>query len=310
MRQTETETELAQVLRTGPFHLALRTALSVRGLPLQRVRHHLEHRGVKLGVTSLSYWQQGVRRPRRAESLRAVRALEEVLALPEDSLLRLLRDGDAAGEGDRPAGRTYRSLMEASGSVERLLAAMESPVDGGLHTVGHQERVRIGARRELAGRSSRHVVRAHRDGVDRYLAVYRGDPGCDPSRIVVRALENCRTGRVRWDGESGVLVAELLFDTRLRSGETYLFGYGFEDGTGGSSGEYVRGFTFGGGQYVLQVGFDEAALPVRCRRFAQASAGAVRGARGDLTLTGRHRTVHLVEEGVRPGLIGIDWDWE
>ncbi|GGP43439.1 hypothetical protein [Streptomyces sindenensis] len=310
MRQTETETELAQVLRTGPFHLALRTALSVRGLPLQRVRHHLAHRGVKLGVTSLSYWQQGVRRPRRAESLRAVRALEEVLALPEDSLLRLLRDGDAAGEGDRPAGRSYRSLMEASGSVERLLAAMESPVDGGLHTVGHQERVRIGARRELAGRTSRHVVRAHRDGVDRYLAVHRGDPGCDPSRITVRALENCRTGRVRWDGESGVLVAELLFDTRLRSGETYLFGYGFEDGTGGASGEYVRGFTFGGGQYVLQVGFDEAALPVRCRRFAQASAGAARGARGDLTLTGRHRTVHLVEEGVRPGLIGIDWDWE
>ncbi|MFG3408658.1 hypothetical protein [Streptomyces sp. NPDC048142] len=308
MRQTETE--LTQVLRTGPFHLALRTALSVRGLPLQRVQHHLAHRGVKLGVTSLSYWQQGVRRPRRAESLRAVRALEEVLALPDGSLLRLLRDGDALAEGDRPASRSYRSLMEASGSVERLLAAMESPVDGGLHTVGHQERVRIGARRELAGRSSRHVVRAHRDGVDRYLAVHRGDPGCDPSRIVVRALENCRTGRVRWDPDAGVLVAELLFDTRLRSGETYLFGYGFEDGTGGAGDEYVRGFTFGGGQYVLQVGFDEAALPVRCRRFAQASAGAARGARRDLTLTGRHRTVHLVEESVRPGLIGIDWDWE
>lgn len=308
MRQTEIE--LAQVLRTGPFHLALRTALSVRGLPLQRVQHHLAHRGVKLGVTSLSYWQQGVRRPRQAESLRAVAALEEVLALPDDSLLRLLRDGDAPADGDRPAGRSYRSLMEASGSVERLLAAMESPVDGGLHTVGHQERVRIGARRELAGRTSQHVVRAHRDGVDRYLAVHRGDPGCDPSRIAVRALENCRTGRVRWDRDAGVLVAELLFDTRLRSGETYLFGYGFEDGTGGAGGEYVRGFTFGGGQYVLQVGFDEAALPVRCRRFAQASAGAARGARAELTLTGRHRTVHLVEESVRPGLIGVDWDWE
>lgn len=308
MRQTETE--LTQVLRTGPFHLALRTALSVRGLPLQRVQHHLAHRGVKLGVTSLSYWQQGVRRPRRTESLRAVRALEEVLALPDDSLLRLLRDGDGPADGDRLAARSYRSLMESSGSVERLLAAMESPVDGGLHTVGHQERVRIGARRELAGRTSQHVVRAHRDGVDRYLAVHLGDPGCDPSRIAVRSLENCRTGRVRWDRDAGVLVAELLFDTRLRSGETYLFGYGFEDGTGGAGGEYVRGFTFGGGQYVLQVGFDEAALPVRCRRFAQASAGSARGAREDLTLTGRHRTVHLVEESVRPGLIGVDWDWE
>ncbi|WP_326706432.1 hypothetical protein [Streptomyces cyaneofuscatus] len=307
-----TERELDRVLDTGPFHLALRTALSVRGLPLHRVQHHLAHRGVKLGVTSLSYWQQGVRRPRRPESLRAVRALEEVLALPDDSLLRLLRDrteGAGGADGERPPARSYRSLLESSGAVERLLAAMESPVDGGLHTVDHQERVRIGARRELAGRTSLHVVRAHRDGVDRYLAVHRGDPGCDPARIAVRAGENCRTGRVRWDAEAGVLVAELLFDTRLRSGETYVFGYGFEDGTGGPSDEYVRGFTFGGGQYVLQVGFDEEALPVRCRRFEQSSAGAARAARRDLTLTGLHRTVHLVEEGVRPGLVGIDWDW-
>jgi hypothetical protein len=60
---------------------------------------------------------------------------------------------------------------------------------------------------------------------------------------------------------------------------------------------------------VLQVRFDEAALPVRCRRFTQASAGAPRGGRSDLTLSGRHRTVHLVEQGVRPGILGIDWDW-
>ena len=194
--------------------------------------------------------------------------------------------------------------------MEQLLAELESPADGGLHTVGHHERVRIGAGRELLGRDSQHVVRAHRDGVDRYLAIHHGDPGCDPARVEVSALENCRTGRVRWHRETGVLVAELLFDARLRAGETYLFGYGFEDGTGGPSGEYVRGFSFAGGQYVLQVRFDEGALPVRCRRFAQATTGAPRGARTDLTLSGRHRTVHLVEQGVRPGILGIDWDWE
>ncbi|MET9376577.1 hypothetical protein ACFYV5_25475 [Streptomyces sp. NPDC003035] len=305
-----TEADLAQLLHTGPFHLALRTALAVRGLPLQRVQHHLAHRGIKVGVTSLSYWQQGARRPQRPESMKAVRALEEVLQLPGDSLIRLLAEGAGArGDVERPAGRSYRSLVEASGVVEELLAELESPVDGGLHTVGHHERVRIGAGRELVGRDSQHVVRAHRDGIDRYLAIHHGDPGCDPSRVEVRALENCRPGRVRWHGETGVLVTELLFDARLRAGETYLFGYGFEDGTGGPSGEYVRGFSFAGGQYVLQVRFDEAALPVRCRRFAQASAGAPRGGRSDLTLSGRHRTVHLVEQGVRPGILGIDWDW-
>ncbi|MGV9310784.1 hypothetical protein ACWDR0_01135 [Streptomyces sp. NPDC003691] len=304
-----TEADLAQVLHTGPFHLALRAALSVRGLPLQRVQHHLAHRGIKVGVTSLSYWQQGARRPQRPESLRAVRALEEVLDLPGNSLTRLLGAGEQS-EVERPPSRSYRSLLEVSDTVEALLADLESPADGGLHTVGHHERVRIGAARELLGRDSQHVVRAHRDGVDRCLAIHRGDPGCEPARVQVSALENCRTGRVRRDRESAIVVAELLFDTRLRAGETYFFGYGFEDGTGGPSAEYVRGFTYAGGQYVLQVRFDEGALPARCRRFSQATTGAPRGGRSELTLSGRHRTVHLVEQGVRPGILGIDWDWE
>ncbi|MFI6104934.1 hypothetical protein [Streptomyces sp. NPDC051310] len=305
-----TEADLAQILHTGPFHLALRTALAVRGLPLQRVQHHLAHRGIKVGVTSLCYWQQGARRPQRPESLKAVRGLEELLRLPGGSLIRLLGPAGGAAEAERPATRPYRSLVEVSGAVEELLAGLESPADGGLHTVGHHERVRIGAARELVGRDSQHVVRAHRDGVDRYVAIHHGDPGCDAERVVVRAGENCRTGRVRRHHGTGVVVAELLFDARLRAGETYVFGYGFEDGTGGVSGEYVRGFSFAGGQYVLQVRFHEDALPVRCRRFAQTSAGAPRGARGDLTLSGRHRTVHFVEQGVRPGILGIDWDWD
>ncbi|MFJ8583174.1 hypothetical protein ACIRD2_00755 [Streptomyces sp. NPDC093595] len=305
-----TEADLAQILHTGPFHLALRTALAVRGLPLQRVQHHLAHRGIKVGVTSLCYWQQGARRPQRPESLKAVRGLEELLRLPGGSLIRLLGPAGGTAEAERPATRSYRSLVEVPGAVEELLTELESPADGGLHTVGHHERVRIGAARELVGRDSQHVVRAHRDGIDRYLAIHHGDPGCDAERVVVRAGENCRTGRVRRHRGTGVVVAELLFDARLRAGETYVFGYGFEDGTGGVSGEYVRGFSFAGGQYVLQVRFHEDALPVRCRRFAQTSAGAPRGARGDLTLSGRHRTVHFVEQGVRPGILGIDWDWD
>ncbi|MFJ8076052.1 hypothetical protein ACIQ7Q_19415 [Streptomyces sp. NPDC096176] len=312
------EADLAQVLDTGPFHLALRAALAVRGLPLQRVQHHLAHRGIKVGVTSLSYWQQGARRPQRPESLRAVRALEELLDLPGESLVRLLKAGNGGGlssgsrDADRAQGRSYRSyraLVDPSGAVGRLLADLESPTDGGLQTVGHHERVRIGAGRQLLGRHSQHVVRAHRDGVDRYLAVHHGDADGDPAGVEVSGLENCRTGRVRRDRASGVVIAELLFDAGLRAGETYVFGYGFEDGSGGTSTEYVRGFDYAGGQYVLQVRFDVGALPVRCHRLSQATTGMPRGARTDLTPSGLHRTVHLVEQGVRPGMLGIAWDW-
>ncbi|MBV7695058.1 hypothetical protein [Streptomyces sp. TRM70350] len=308
---TEPGSELDTALRGGPFHVALRAAIAARGLPLQRVQHHLTRYGVKVGVTSLSYWQQGARRPQRPESLRAVRALEEILHLPEESLIRLLAEPtDDRVSRRRREGRSYRSLVEASGVLERLLAELGAPLDGGLHMLGLHERVRIGARRELLGRESHHIVRAHRDGVDRFVAVHHGDPGCAPDRTAVQALDNCRTGRVRWHHETGILVAELLFDTRLRAGDTFLFRYGVEDGTAGVSREYVRAFGPAGGQYALQVRFDENALPVRCHRFTQHSAAAPRSGRQDLPLTGRHHSVHLVEPRVRAGIVGIGWEWD
>ncbi|HET9382367.1 MAG TPA: hypothetical protein VFP69_16255 [Streptomyces sp.] len=302
--------DLDSALRGGPFHVALRAAIAARGLPLQRVQHHLSRHGVKVGVTSLSYWQQGARRPQRPESLRAVRALEEILQLPEESLIRLLTESGERHAGRDSAARPYRALVEASGVLGRLLAELGASVDGGLHTLGHHELVRIGARRELAGRESHHIVRAHQDGVDRFMAVHHGDPGCVPDGMTVRALENCRTGRVRRHEETGLFVAELLFDTRLRAGDTFLFRYGVEDGTAGESREYVRGFGSAGGQYALQVRFDERALPVRCHRFTQHSAAAPRSGHQPLTPTGPHHSVHLVEPRVRSGVVGIGWEWE
>jgi hypothetical protein len=302
--------ELETALRGGPFHVALRAAIAARGLPLQRVQHHLSRHGVRVGVTSLSYWQQGARRPQRPESLRAVRALEEILHLPDESLIRLLAESDRRPAPERATGRSYRSLLEASGELERLLAELESSLDGGLQTLGHHERVRIGAGRELLARESHHIVRAHKDDVDRYVAVHHGDPGCAPERMRVVPLENCRTGRVRWHHDTGVLVAELLFDIRLRTGDTFLFRYGVEDGTAGVSSEYVRGFSFAGGQYALQVCFDEKALPLRCHRFTQHTPAAPRGRHQELVLSRRHRSVHLVEPRVRAGMLGIGWEWE
>ncbi|WP_416485988.1 hypothetical protein [Streptomyces sp. CL12] len=300
------EAELAEALRTGPFDVALRAALAARGLALHRVQHRLAQRGIRVGVTSLSYWQRGLRRPDRPESLRALTVLEEVLELPPHALTRLI--GPRAN-GDRPPARPYRALLESAAALEALLASLAAPEDGGLHTVIHYEHVHIGARRELLARDSHHVVRAHRDGVDRYLAIHLGDPGCDTERVRVRGLGNCRVGRTRRDGASGIVVVELLFDARLRAGETAVLGYRFEDGTGEPSEEYVRGFTYGGGQYALQIGFDRAALPVHCRRFTRPSATAPRKAVTDLTLNA-HGSVHLVEQQIRPGVLGITWEWD
>ncbi|WSL80753.1 hypothetical protein OG403_22475 [Kitasatospora sp. NBC_01266] len=304
--------DLATVLRTGPFHLALRTALAARGLALHRVQQHLAHRGVHVGVTSLSYWQQGRRRPERAESLRAVGALEEVLELPAGSLTRLLgpRRGRSAEPAMTVATRPYRDLIAPADAVDELLAELPGPRDTGLHTLTHIERIRVGADGRLLRRDSQHAVRAHRDGIDRYLAIYQGDPGCDVSQVRVRAEENCRPGRTARAPDSQLVIAELLLDRRLRTGETHLLGYGFDDAPAPDpSTEFVRGFNSGTGQYVLQVTFHPAALPVRCHRFARSAPGAEPYEREELTLDGQHGVL-LAATGLAPCLLGISWDWE
>ncbi|MEU6280020.1 hypothetical protein [Streptomyces sp. NPDC047028] len=300
------EARLAEALRTGPFPEALRAGLAARGLALHRVRHRLAQRGIHVGVTSLSYWQRGIRRPDRPESLRAVSALEEVLELPEHSLTRLLGPRAAA---DHPVGRPFRVLVGPGSAVERLLAELEAPRDVGLHTVLQYERVEIDARRRLAAREAQHVVRAHRDGIDRYVAIHCGERGSDTGAVRVLGLDSCRVGRVRRAPDAGVVVAELLFDARLAVGETAVLRYRFEDGTGEPSNEYFRGFTYAGGSYALQIAFDRAALPVRCRRFGRPSAQVPPEYVADLTLNA-YGTVHVMEPAVRPGHVGVGWDWE
>src|SRR2546423_11318741 len=78
------------VLHTGPFHDALRAAVGSRGLTLDRLRAHLARRGIPIALSTLSDWQHGKRRPAAEDSLRAVRALEEVLGLHPATLVRLL----------------------------------------------------------------------------------------------------------------------------------------------------------------------------------------------------------------------------
>jgi len=82
--------DLGQLLETGPFAEALRAAIRARGLGLERIRYRLRGKGATVSLATLSHWQSGRCRPERAESLRALKNLEEVLGVPEGALIRLL----------------------------------------------------------------------------------------------------------------------------------------------------------------------------------------------------------------------------
>ncbi|TML25685.1 MAG: hypothetical protein E6G35_11785 [Actinobacteria bacterium] len=297
--------ELDRLLHTGPFHAALRAAVSARGLSLDRLRARLVGRDLPVALSSLSDWQHGRRRPAGERSFAAVRALEEILGLPAESLVRLLPD---PGTGPVGARRPRTGLDESRGALAELLDQL--PGSRATHTVevvSGQDKVTIDARRRCREVWSRTAVRALADGVDRYVVRYFGDPGCHIERVRVAAVENCRLGRVLRHPD-GVLVAELLFDQALAAGQTWVFEDRISDGTGAPSTEYAHGFRHHGEQHLMEVRFDPSTYPVDCHAFAQSALDDARHRTVELTLN-RHCAVHLLAAGVDAGLLGIGWSW-
>jgi hypothetical protein len=297
------EPELAVLLHTGPFHAAFRSAIRERGLTLQRLQARLAGRGIHLALSSLSDWQHGNRRPGSESSLRAVEALEEILGLPGHPLLRLLIEPS----GNVTTLRPRRGLDEGAGDLGRLLDDLPGSRERDLDVLLAEEKVVIDERRRTASIWWRGLVRCLRGGTERYVLRYFGDAGCQVDGVRLRGLENCRVGRVLRH-PSGVLVAEVLFGETLREGDTWVFEYRVDDGTGDPATEYAHGFRLAEEQLVMEARFHPSALPVDCHAFAQPGLYDPRFRTADLQLN-RHHAVHLVARSVTSGVRGIAWSW-
>jgi hypothetical protein len=302
-----TEPDLEILLHTGPFHAAFRAAVRERGLTLDRLRVHLARRGVPIALSTLSDWQHGRRRPAVDGSLRAVRELEDVLKLRPRSLLRLLVE-PATSAGAPPQYRPQQGIDERSGAIADVLDGLPGSREQTVDIVSVHEKVGIGPDGQSRSIWSRTVVRARRDGVDRHLMRYYGDPGCVIDRVELQALENCHLGTVRRH-RAGLLVAELLFGETLGAGDTWVLETQVDDRTGQPSTEHAHGFRAPGQQYVIEVRFDKAALPVDCHSFAQPGLHDERHRTRCLPLN-RHHAVHMVASGLTGGLVGIGWRWD
>ncbi|MFL6111714.1 MAG: hypothetical protein ACJ786_10225, partial [Catenulispora sp.] len=252
------------MLHTGPFHAALRAAIRERGLPLERLRWHLARRGIPVAVSSLSGWQHGHAVPTRPGSVQAVQALEEILRLPPSSLVTLLtkaRSGDGPGGGGGTTGSTN--------ALDELLDAVPGSRRDDLDVLSLQEKVVMDAGGHICAMWSRTLVRARTDGVDRYVVRYFGELDGAIERVRLVTVENCRLGRVRRHPHAPVLVAELLFGEVLRAGDTWVFERRIIDGTGSACTAVAHGVTRPVAQYLVEVRFDPAALPVDCHIFVR-----------------------------------------
>jgi hypothetical protein len=300
MTDTTNGPELATLLHTGPFHLALRAAVRARGLTPDRLRAHLARRGVAITISTLSDWQRGYGRPAVGSSLRTVLALEEVLNLRPRSLIQLLVE--PRSRSDRPRG----GIDERSGVIADLLDALPGSRAHTTDVVSTHEKVTIGPGRQADTIRSRTVVRARRDGVDRWVLRYFGNPGCAIESVELQALENCYVGPVR--RSDGVLVAELRFGEALRAGETRVLETQLTDSTGQPSTQHAHGFREPGQEYLVEVRFAPSALPVDCHSFAQPGMRDHPHRTGGLALD-QHHTVQLTERSTAGGLVGIGWQW-
>ncbi|ETK35928.1 hypothetical protein Mco01_05640 [Microbispora corallina] len=269
--------ELTEVLRSGPFEHALRAAIRARGLSLDRLHARLRERGVRVSLSSLSYWQRGRSRPERPASLAAVRELEAILALPDYSLIGLLGP-------PRPRGGLAQRARDP------------------LAVLSHHEQVTVDPERGRHRAHARTVLRATVPGVDRHLVAL------PPGATLLRA-EYCRVGRSSADETGTGLLTELIFDRPLAAGETHVAEYWAAFSPAAPRADrHERRIRVPVGQDLVQVRFKGARLPVRCFHTWSPDASAPPRDAGELRVDA-FGAAHLLDTDVRPGVRGIRWEW-
>ncbi|SDO71673.1 XRE family transcriptional regulator [Lentzea jiangxiensis] len=278
------------------FAEALRTAITNRGLGLERLREHLAQNGVSVSMATLSCWQTGRSRPERQKSLQAVVHLEHILRVPPGHLSELLDPPRPRGRWLRGAPAPVSAFWPVPAPVEHALHDLDTQWDDQLLRVSQQDFVTIGADRTERVFRSRQVLSASMNGPDRWVVILHADDRDHPSPLV-KALKNCTVGRVVQEPAEGLLVAELLFERPLRKGESVVIEHELvHRAPCPPATNYERKFRLPTREYVLEVTF-EGAPP----------ASVVQLADGSEVAPGR--TLLDVALNVPPGVRGFSWSW-
>ena len=283
--------------RVNEFAEALRSAITNRGLGLERLREHLSQHGVSVSLATLSYWQTGRSRPERKKSLQAVVHLEHILQVPPGHLSELLGPPQSRGRWLRRAPAPMSAFWPEPSQVEQALDDMETRWDDQLIRVSQQDFVTIGADRTERSFRSRQVLSASMNGPDRWVVILHADSS-DRPLPELRALKNCEIGRLVQDEAHGFLAAELLFDQVLRKGESIVIEHELVTvAPRPLATRYERQFRLPAREYVLEVTF-EGAPPASVTQLA------------DHTSVKPSRTLLDVALDVQPGVRGFHWSWD
>ncbi|AKU15951.1 helix-turn-helix transcriptional regulator [Luteipulveratus mongoliensis] len=285
------------------FARVLHEAISARGLALNRLRDHLAARGQHVGVSTLSYWQNGERHP-TTRSLPVIQALEEVLGIPVGTLTTLL-----PAEVDRTDRQSrFMAATDYAETVERLVREMGTSGPGHTINLSVIERLSIGRNGAMESKTVHQVVRAL-DDVDRLLVTYQGEAGCDAELLTVVPVSGCRLGRSRTDKDAGLLVSEILLNRQLRRHESHVLQYLIKDANALTMNEHYRLHIQHGGIHVAEIEFHPDRLPAHVEEFYRRRLEEPDVRRRPVELHDGN-LVHLVTEQLVPGVSGLAWTWE
>ncbi|MFI6094445.1 XRE family transcriptional regulator [Lentzea sp. NPDC051213] len=279
------------------FAQALRTAITNRGLGLERLREHLSQHGVSVSLATLSYWQTGRSKPERKASLQAVVHLEHILCLPPGHLSELLGPPRPRGRWLRKAPGPMSEFWPEPSHVEHALHDLETRWDDQLVRVSQHDFVTVGADRTERSFRSRQVLSASMNGPDRWVVIMHIDDH-DRPLPQVRALKHCKIGQLVQNEAEGFVVAELLFDRPLRKGESIVIEHELvNQAPCPLATNYERKFRLPTREYVLEVTF-EGTPPVSVTQLADDSSVDPGSTLLDVALD------------VQPGVRGFRWNWD
>ncbi len=311
----EADERLARLLRAGPFEQALRAAVAASGLSLDRIQDRLERRGARISAATLSFWQSGRYRPERSSSLRVLAELEEVLGVEPGSLRALL--GPPRPRGRATAVADKRGLEASSGfgvpDVASALRGLDTRWDEALARLSTHCRLELDGRGRERLMYNRRVLRAEVDGPDRWITGYQitksPDEVSGPApRLRVAAPH--RIGRMIENADTGLVVAEILFDRPLERGEIVVLEYTQEPRTPRPHSTVMHTVLHAPvRETVLEVRFDLAALPASCYFFRTANLDPEERPQERLLRPDAIGSVLAVALSAGPCRLGIRWNW-
>lgn len=287
------------------FASRLRESITAAGLTLRAVKDRLEARGHRVSISALSMWQSGARQPEKAESLRAVEALEEILGC-ESGHLR-----DAIG-APRRAGRPLlqeplHEQMPHRDIASAALTALGFEDDEELpHELYVVEKVDLSRGDGTVVFEFRILMRALRAGRCHLPSVHIMAPDEPGARPVLEPLLGCAVGRqIDWP-DLRTHSAELIMDEDLQVGDLAYCEYRVHFALSPSAiREATYSFSRKAREVLIQVQFAPEQEPVRCERRIRAGGEET----AEPALINASNRVRVSAHDVGPGLVGLRWAW-